>query len=419
MSYKFTTDKIEVRTVMEGHTPRYIVKGTGMVSGIPHVYKFNKGKNGEYKTLKSMFTKNCIESIKRQSKNKTLFVDAQHELALNATIKQMVKGKISEAEMKQLEGMLKAKELPFAKLNSIDITDNGLELDTELNPSFRTLDKGHEVYFDSVWNSMQQKFINGISANFANAKIIQDVDGLEVIDDLDVLGFSYTGGPADPDCSINEVAIRAIQEGGNMKPENEVTPTASAGQDVETMKKELEAKNAELEQIKSERAKAEADAKQAEEAAKQKSVEDQLAEQKKITDELQKKIADAEAAKVANPAPPAAPVTDPLNSAKGVVQQIPPPAQPGQLPANDPKVIVENLKKITAAHDENMETIKKGIVPMVDRRMEGMGELVNLQAQINNPTAGMKFDSTADEALARKLMGKGQGDIIVPRRPID
>ena len=219
MNYTFTTDQIEVRSLKEGRIPKYVVRGRGMVSGIKDTYQFSKNPDGTYKTFHSMFTENCLNSIKSQASHKRLFVDAQHDLALNINIRSMLKDKLKEDELKKVDQMLKMKELPLAKINDIEIKDNSLIVDTELNPAFRSLDREHEAYFDSVWYSLQNKFLNGISVNFANPKIIQDDGGDQVIDDVEVLGFSYVDAPASHENSIMEVAIRAMQEGEKKMPE--------------------------------------------------------------------------------------------------------------------------------------------------------------------------------------------------------
>lgn len=402
MSYTFTTDSIEVRTSREGDKPRYIVRGKAMVAGVKDTYRYDKNKDGTYKTLHSIFTKNCIDKIKKQAPFKKYFVDAQHSNILDAQMVSMLKGKLSDEELKEFKQKLGAKEMPLAKITSLDIEDNQLIVETELNPAFRSLNKEHEVYFDSTWSSLQNKFLNGISVNMANTHYDYDADGNKVIDDAEIIGFSYVDAPASHENSIMEVAIRAMTEGTKM---TEPKKNEIKAADVEAMKKELEAKNTELEAIKTERAKAEADAKQKAADDQKKTVEEQMAEQKKINEDLQKRINDVEAKA-------AAPV-DTTNSAKGVVAQVIPPTQPTQPAADDPKVYTENLKKITAKHDETVKLIKEGKSPNIDNRMEGMGELVNLQAKINNPTAGMEFEHPEDERLARKLMEKGQGDIVV------
>ena len=408
MNYTFTTDQIEVRSLKEGRIPKYVVRGRGMVSGIKDTYQFSKNPDGTYKTFHSMFTENCLNSIKSQASHKRLFVDAQHDLALNINIRSMLKDKLKEDELKKVDQMLKMKELPLAKINDIEIKDNSLIVDTELNPAFRSLDREHEAYFDSVWYSLQNKFLNGISVNFANPKIIQDDGGDQVIDDVEVLGFSYVDAPASHENSIMEVAIRAMQEGEKKMPENE----SKHPQDVEAMKKEVETMKSEIEALKAERAKAEAEAEQQKEQSKQADIDKQKEEQKKMIDELQKKVSELEAKKKETQES-----GDNMNSAKG---QVPPKDKYGESAQGqkiyDKNFYAENLKELTAAHRETMETLQKGMSPSVDRRMEGFAELVNLQAKVNNPTAGMKFEHPADEEMARRLLEKGKGDIVVPRR---
>jgi len=410
MSYTFTTDKIEVRSLKEGRIPRYAVKGRGMVSGIKDTYQFSKNPDGTYKTFHSMFTENCLKSIKSQASHKRLFVDAQHDLALNINIRSMLKDKLSTEELGKVDKMLKMKELPLAKINDIEINDNSLIVDTELNPAFRELDVEHQAYFDSVWYSLENKFLNGISVNFANPKIIKNDNGNMVIDDVDVLGFSYVDAPASHENSIMEVAIRAMQEGEKMSEEkgNE----NKSPQEIEEMKKSVETMKSELEALKAERAKAEAEAKQNKEKQEQQTVEQQKEQQKKTIEELQKKVEELEAKKQQE-----SQKKEETNSAKGQVKQQDKYGQQQQGKENyDGKFYEENLKQITEGHRETMDKVKQGIEPSIDRRMEGFAELVNLQAKVNNPTAGMKFEHPADEAMARKLLEKGQGDILVPKR---
>jgi len=408
MSYEFTTDSIEVRSLTEGRIPRYTVKGRGMASGVSDTYKFAKRPDGTYKTFHSMFTDNCLKSIKTQASHKRLFVDAQHDLALNINIRSMLKEKLSKEELAKVNNMLKMKELPLAKINDIDINNNSLMVDTELNPAFRSLDKEHEAYFDSVWYSLKNKFLNGISVNFANPKVIENNDGNMVIDDVEVLGFSYVDAPASHENSIMEVAIRAMSEGEKMT-ENE-KPT----QDVEAMKKDVESMKSELEGLKAERAKAEVDAKQKLEQDEQKSVEQQKEEQKKTIEELQKKVDDLSAKKTEEQKK-----QEEMNSAKGTVAQKDKYSGQNEKKTYDKKFYAENINELTEGHRETMESIKKGLSPTIDRTMEGFAELSNLQKQINNPTAGMKFENPADEEMARKLLGKTKGDILIPTNKIE
>ena len=104
------------------------------------------------------------------------------------------------------------------------------------------------------------------------------------------------------------------------------------------------------------------------------------------------------------------------NSAKGVVKQDDKYAEQVKGKENDPKFYEENVKEITKEHRETMDSIREGKMPRVDNTFKGFAEMVNLQAQANNQTAGMNFEHPADEMMHKKLLEKGKGDIIVPRK---
>src|SRR3990167_1766095 len=215
MNYTFVTDSIEVRGLKENDKPRYIVNGTAILANKKHIYEWIKNKDGTTKTLKNLFTPHCIQSIKEQAKHKSLFIDIQHELVRNASIRALAKDKFTDEEQKQLDNMLKRKMLPLAKLADIDIEGDEFRIYTELNPMFREVDDDHKNYFDAVWYSLQNKFLNGISPNFGEFKYDYDDKGDLVIDDVDILGFSYVDSAAGHEHSITEVAIRALEEGIN------------------------------------------------------------------------------------------------------------------------------------------------------------------------------------------------------------
>ena len=208
MNHNIITNKIEVRSSTENNKPRYIVNGTAIIPNKKHIYKYQKRADGTYKSLKSMFTPHCIKSIKEQSKHKKLFVDAQHELGINANIKSMLKDRLSPEEQLKIDKMLKTKMLPLAKINDIDILEDRMDIKTELNPMLREIDEDHKRYFDAIWYSLENKFLNGISLTFGDFKYATDEQGDMVIDDVDVLNFSYLDAPAEHESSIYEVAMR-------------------------------------------------------------------------------------------------------------------------------------------------------------------------------------------------------------------
>ncbi len=404
MSYKFITDSIEVRGLKEGRVPRYIVNGKGLVAGIKDTYDYFKRPDGTYRTFHSMFTSNCLDSIKKQAVHKRLFIDAQHETALNINIRSMLKDKLSKDEISKIDKMLKIKELPLAKLNDIEIKNDSLMLYTELNPAFRELDKEHKSYFDATWYSLENKFLNGISINFANAKIINDENNEMVIDDIDVLGFSYVDAPASPENTITEVAIRAMKEGEKMaeeKKEDETKVQLETGE----LKKQMESLQDELKTIKEEKEKTENENKEKETKEKEAEIIKQKEEQKQMIDDLQKKADELKKNKEEGE----------KNSAKGEVNQTDKYGKQLESQTKDKTFYVENLKKITEGHDATMKTINSGKIPSLDKKMEGFSELVNLQAKSNDPTLGMPEE---DAKLAQDLglLKKGTADIIVPKK---
>lgn len=232
-NYQVITDRIEVRSIQENNKPRYIVRGTAAIANKKHIYDYSKQADGSFKTKKSMFTPHFIESVRKQAQHRTLFIDTQHELARNSSIKALVKDKFNAEEQKQIDNMLKRKMLPLARITDMDIVGDKLDISTELNPMFREVDEDHKKYFDAVWYSLENKFLNGISINFGKFKYLKDSDGDLVIDDAEVLGFSYLDSPSEIDNSIYEVAIRALED-----------KTGEKG--MEDEKKKLETERAEL-----------------------------------------------------------------------------------------------------------------------------------------------------------------------------
>lgn len=403
MNYTFVTDSIEVRGLKENDKPRYIVNGIAILANKKHIYEYLKNKDGSVKTLKNIFTPHCIQSIKEQAKHKSLFVDIQHELVREASIKALAKEKgYSEEEMKQLDNMLKRKRLPLAKLNDIDIEGDKMGIYTELNPMFRELDEEHKNYFDVVWYSLQNKFLNGISPNFGEFKYAYDEQGDLVIDDVDILGFSYVDAAAGHEHSITEVAIRALQEGINIRGEKEMED--------EKKQLEIEKKNLENERIKYNKDKEELEIeksrlqKMAEEETKKAELAKQEEEQKKIQKELEEKT---ELAKENTK------LKEELNRAKGVVGQQPPPASAGKVVA-DAKFFEENIKKITAKHDATIQTYKQGKQPLIDETFSGFSEMVNLQAKAGNLTADLD-EKNADFVKEHRLLDKGKSDLVIMR----
>lgn len=399
MSYEIITDRLEVRSSLDKNKPRYVVNGYALVPNKYDSYGYETDSKGNVnKVLKSMFTPHCIESIKKQAKYKKLFVDSKHELFHNTNIKSVIKGKVSPDEEKLIDSFLNAKMLPIAKLNDINVDDKGLFIETELNPLFREVDDNHRNYFDAIWYSLENKYLNGISINFIPTDVTQDELGNDIINDLDISGFSYVDRPSLPEHNIVDVAIRSAREflevrsGEKMEEEKERL-------NIEKAKLEEEKKKIEVEKLEIQKQK---------EEAKKTEIEKQMAEQKRVQDELSAK---SEALKKAEEEKQK--LQEELNRAKGVI----PPQDKfgaGGKPAYDTEFYSDNLKKITSKHDESVAAFKQGKHPMIDNTMSGFAELVNLQSKIS-PTAGMdKVD--ADYAKENRLLDRSDADIIAKPR---
>ena len=411
MEYKVVADKIEVRSMKKGDKPRYIVNGTAIVANKKHMFDYKKQRDGSIKTLKNLFTSHFLESMREQAKHKSVFVDTQHQLVRDASMKAVMKGKLSDEEMKQIDTMMKRKMLPLAKINDIDIDGNSLKIYTECNPMFREVDEDHKKYFDAVWYSLENKFLNGISINLANFKYLKDSNDDLVIDDADLVGFSYVDSPAGHDHSIDEVAIRAIGDGitgtGETKMEDAQKKLEEDQKKLETDRKTLEDEKAAI--LKGKQDAAEALKIKTAEETKATEVQKQKDDQAKIEKELAEtaeKLKKTEAEKTKLEAN--------LNKAKGVVGKKDNPNASAKGAEHNDKFYEENLKKITEDHDKAIETVSGGKTPSVDTSMKGFSELVNLQAKANSPTAGLN-ERDADYAQEHKLMGKGPADLIMPK----
>ena len=384
-NYKFITDTIEVRTSEENKKPRYIVNGTAILADKPAIKKWIKNKDGSFRTFKEMFTPHCIQSIKEQAKHKRLFVDVKHELVRDASIRAIIKDKLSKDEQESIDLMLKRKMLPLAKISDIDVEGNSLKIYTELNPMFREVNEEHKNYFDAVWYSLEHKYLNGISANFTNFKLAVDEHGNDVIDDVDILGFSYEDNPMSSEHSITEVAIRAMEEGRNSEGEKKMEDEK---QKLELEKNKLndEKKNLESEKVKYLKEKEDFEIEKsrlqtmADEADKKAELEKQAEIQKKIEKELADKTESAKKLQEESTK-----LQDELNRAKGVVGQRANPNVRKEDIAN-PKFYEENIKKITERHDAHFKSLSSGRMPMIDKLLSGFSEIVNLSAKAGNLT---------------------------------
>lgn len=251
-TYKIYAPTIEVRGTSGEKDPEYVVRGV-IKANIPDHYGTLKLPNGQKKALRSVFTENAIKSIERQAKSKKIFVDAEHKTAAALNIRHWLDKANIDPELK--ENILKQVEMsdfPLGKVVDVipDESDpSTLIFDTRLNPSFRKVSDNHSKYFDAVWESLQNKFLDRISFDFAPTKV-KEIDGISYIDDVVIYGIDYTGGGALPENEIFDVAMRATQEfiqmRGSTMENNEKDELAKIKEQYESEKKKLEQEKLEL-----------------------------------------------------------------------------------------------------------------------------------------------------------------------------
>ena len=281
-NYKFIIP-LEVRAETTGFKkPEYIVKGYGALPNNPEIYKHYKDRNGKIiKSFKSLFTDNAIQSMNRQAKSKKIFVDAEHKTGVSLNVKAYLdKLGIAGGDKKTILEQIEITDLPMAKCREVTLDDTGLIFDLRMNPSYKEI---NPRYFDAVWQSLEEKFIDGLSTTFNVTKVIQE-DGMEKIDDVDLYGISFTGGASSPDTQIFEVAMRAAQ--GFTKTQEEI----KMGEDMEKVKADLDSR----EQALREREEA---SRKADEGKKQEEINRELAEAKKLKEDLQKEIEESRKAR--------------------------------------------------------------------------------------------------------------------------
>lgn len=212
MKHSFYLPKLELRSKEVNGVPTYIIKGYATVPN--HVYDYKKTKD---RTFKEYFSSKALANIKRKLKSERVFVDAEHIIATNNSsqvildnIQKKTGIDVSE-EINHIKDRLKHSEIPMFKVEDIQIDDNGLFVEIKGNPFYRTIDESHKKYFDSIWGSLEQGFINGMSLNFKPTETVQINDGLVQIDDIDLYGISLTGSGANDMATITEVAMRSVE----------------------------------------------------------------------------------------------------------------------------------------------------------------------------------------------------------------
>ncbi len=413
-SYNFIADKIEVRSsLVDSSNPKYIVKGYAQIPNKKDIYRrdYKDRSTGKVKLFRSMFTDDCIKSLKKQAKYKKIFVDSMHELAVNANVQSIVKDKVSDEEFSKIKTYLRTKTLPFAKIDNIEIDDKGLFVETSLNPAFREVDEDHRRYFDAVWSSLQNHYINGLSTTIIPTDVLGKDEDLQ-INDADLCGISYIDQPALIENNITEVAMRAALDyrAGEEQMAEEKLKEKEA--EIKQEKEKLEAEKKTLEEEKAKIAKDKEDAEKTD-------LEKQKEEQEKIQEDLDKKLEDVKKREEAlGKGGNTAIDTPPAESGKPQGEVKPQDkygeAAKGEKKTYDEKFYKEQVAEITKEHDESVKA--KGEV-LLDNRMKGFGEMVNLAAKSRDPTLSLDEADRRYIADNPALLSAGRADINARPRP--
>lgn len=218
MKYEFYLPKIETRSALRKGIKEFIIRGYAATAGNSYAYKKESNSEGvPVRNFKEYFTTKAIESIKRQAENERIWIDYGHEKAFDKNVQKLLNdietrsGLSLSDEKSYLINAFKEKDIPMFKVKDIKIDDKGLFVEIKGNPFYRDVDNEHKVYFDAIWNSLEQGFINGMSLNFKPIEFEEVGEGINKIDDVDVYGISLTGGAANGMANITEVATRAIE----------------------------------------------------------------------------------------------------------------------------------------------------------------------------------------------------------------
>ena len=216
MNYKISAP-IEMRSSLNlGRDPEYIIRAK-IKAGIPDNYGNLTLPDGSKKVLRSIFTENCIKSMDRQAKTKKITTDVHHVNGVRMNIQHWLdEAKIDPIIKENILNTFQMNEMPMFKLNEMFINPEDSSeaiLDIRGNPHFRKLGENEAKYFDAVWKMIQDQFINKVSFDFAQPKLLETSNpDIPMIDDLIITNVTLTAGGSLPENEIFQVAMRAAQD---------------------------------------------------------------------------------------------------------------------------------------------------------------------------------------------------------------
>jgi len=212
---EFFIPKIEIRSKLKDGVKQYIIKGYAATAG--NIYSYQHSKD---KAFREYFTNDAIENIRQKAKSEHIWVDYGHQTAFGANLTKAFtdietrSGLNLNQEKNFLNEAFRVGDIPMFKVEDIDIDDKGLFIEIHANPFYKEVDEQHSKYFDAVWNSLDNGFINGMSLNMKPISFVDINDGLRQIDDVEVYGISLVSGAANNMANITEVAMRCCMKRG-------------------------------------------------------------------------------------------------------------------------------------------------------------------------------------------------------------
>lgn len=278
---------IQVRAGKGTDKNKVFVKGYASIADKPDLHNYVRTPDGKTRTFKSLFTRACVEDMRKQLMNKQVFVDGMHETATNLGILSLAKKyNFDEEDLHNTEAYLKQKRLPLAKVVEFDMDDQGLVLGTETNPHFPMVDDEHKKYYEAVTGSLLDGYLKGYSINFDPVEFTTEVDSegneMDYINKVDLYGISYHDAPALPDNQFTEVCMRSL---GNYMKVRTMTDKGEPKEPVEPKKAPQEPPQDKVEAEVQKRVQAEL--KKQAEAKDMDTMKQEIADQKKLIEGLQ------------------------------------------------------------------------------------------------------------------------------------
>lgn len=291
MSYKFTTDKIELR----GNFDKNI-----FING----YAIAKGLD----SYGTKFSDKAMQSIASQLLKKDVRVGSQHYNALTERLSNRMKElqnlitnmKGKGENVDKYENMLAEMQEYTQKRNFTDAVPveakfdgNGVFISAKLN---KWLQKVDPEYFQALYGQLKDGFLNGYSIEFSEPSTHDEWNEQTgkyetIIDDVNIAGVNFVSNASNPNSRITEVAVRMALDS---KKESEEKNMTEEKKEQEEQPKQEE-KNPEVNPEKLKEELKEELKKDAEEEAKKKAEEEQKAkeesektENQKMAEEIQK-----------------------------------------------------------------------------------------------------------------------------------